>query len=299
VLTSAVYAFDGAEYRELERRWEYSLRRGLAPEAIAATLRTPHRSAQGRIEAEPGDYSSLRQAETPLKWADYWFLICATNAAKEQLEPRTIPVDGQPGVWEVAFESKLPEWGHTCRGWVDTGQDNHVTRIELRSDGKWAGRYEASYLERNGRWLPARGSYAQLTPPLVQAGQEHAMALRFATREASAGERPTEQGFLPAFPVGAWVADLRTKAAYRVGREDESDERMERLVTKARREHASLVAERDEYGRWPTQLSLVAKYAAAGLVTGFVLSGLWSSAARRFAGRVERRRHAARATTAA
>ncbi|MFO0896054.1 MAG: hypothetical protein U0836_01380 [Pirellulales bacterium] len=274
MLTDRVMAYDGSEYRELHKRWEFPLRNSPAIDALHALRQREPLAYQGRIEAGAGEYSALSRTDTPLRWADFWFLVCLMNASRETSEPHTSLSSDGSGVWEVSLRSRQMELGHACVAWINTEQDNHVLRIDLYADGSAADRYESAYSMCGDAWMPASGQFRELAKSTRESTERELSAMRFVARESRPVDRRPDTAFMPSFPHGTWVADLRTKASYRVTLEDDSEEATLHQVDKAAREYIAIQHARGANSRCRAPLRRIIEYGAVGFAVSVALAYL-------------------------
>jgi hypothetical protein len=243
-ITDAVYAFNGSEYRELTKTWGVSRKELLTPARKASLRKSDPRVVYATIEHEAGGPSALKRTQTPARMADHLFLECLSNTMSEGNELRVAPVDGRTGLWEVSVDSKDDTFGHKCRAVVDETADLRVVQLDLWDIGRWATRYEVAYAQEEAGWRTASGRcvnlakaspYTQRFPQEVDAADIEG-ELRFVVAHSRLSAAPGDQIALPTLPRGAHVFDDRTNASYVIGRDQEVDMELRRLVGDGQRQ---------------------------------------------------------------
>jgi len=270
-LVDSIYAFDGNEYRELTTVWRVVDEKPLTRES-KATLRAQPSASGGWIEVEPGEMAAINEAQTPLKLADYWFANCLTGALKEGLDPRSVPVAGRPGVWEVSLDSQDENMGHKCRAIVNEAQDNRLERLDLWHQTDWRQTCTADYVYENGRWRMASGALVR-RGPREATGPAREVEQRVTVRAATySGPSAGEIVALPVFPEGTTLSDRRTGATYRVGADASAEAAVADLAAEGREKTGALAVSVAAHRRWLEQLRLTFRSAGMGAVVGIIVT---------------------------
>jgi hypothetical protein len=269
-MVDSVYAFDGNEYRELAKVWRVPAGAALTLLRKAELRQQQPASMSGWIEGEPGELATINDVLTPFKLGDYWFAMCLSRAAEEQLEPRIESVAGRPDLWEVVLESDNQSLGHKCRAIVNAAHDARVELIDLWHDGRVMQTCKATHMRDLARWRIATGTLVAHIDP-QSGGSVREREFRVVVRKAVfSGPSAGDVVALPEFSLGTAITDQRTGASYRVGTDANVDKGVSELAVEGRQRLADLKESRSAYGRWPTQFRLTIQGAVLGAVVGLI-----------------------------